>query len=160
MLRFRLCAVASVVFGLTLLAADLAKSELPTSTDPELAIAQPQELELHFSTIEVKLNANTEDGESETSRALDSHVGYWFKDVAWLGVASEAPLLGRDREDSDMSRDADTNFNPMSSFLLFRYPNGDLQPFIGIGPTRIISDLSNTDSDLLQHIFMGLSYRF
>ena len=68
--------------------------------------------------------------------------------------------MQRDEKNQDTSIDADTNIDPLSGFLLLRYPNGRLQPFVGLGPNFFVSDLTNDTVDSLRHMFMGIHYNF
>ena len=142
----------------TLMAPSLATAELYTDSGTYLRIPENQELELHFSTLYEDSDLMYSDDVSYNS--YDEQLGYWFEDIPWLGIASEAPLLQPDEQNQEISIDADTNFDPLSGFLLLRYPNGRLQPFVGIGPTLFISDLRNDTVDSLHHIFMGIYYNF
>jgi len=90
----------------------------------------------------------------------DAPPGSYHHVIPWLGIAAEAPLLQPDEQNQEISIDADTHFDPLSGFLLLRYPNGRLQPFVGIGPTLFVSDLRNDTVDSLRHIFMGIYYSF
>ena len=142
----------------TLMAPSLATAELYTDSGLDLLIPENQDLELHFSTLYEDSDLMYSDDVSYNS--YDEQLGYWFEDIPWLGIASEAPLLRLDEKKQDISIDEDTNIDPLSGFLLLRYPNGRLQPFVGIGPTLFISNLRNDTVDSLRHIFMGISYNF
>ena len=142
----------------TLMAPSLATAELYTDSGLDLLIPENQDLELHFSTLYEDSDLMYSDDVSYNS--YDEQLGYWFEDIPWLGIASEAPLLRLDEKNQDISIDEDTNLDPLSGFLLLRYPNGRLQPFVGIGPTLFVSDLRNDTVDSLRHIFMGISYSF
>ena len=142
----------------TLMAPSLATAELYTDSGLDLLIPENQDLELHFSTLYEDSDLMYSDDVSYNS--YDEQLGYWFEDIPWLGIASEAPLLRLDEKNQDISIDEDTNLDPLSGFLLLRYPNGRLQPFVGIGPTLFVSDLRNDTVDSLRHIFMGLYYSF
>ena len=141
-----------------LMAPSLATAELYTDSGLDLLIPENEDLELHFSTLYEDSDLMYSDDASYNS--YDQQLGYWFEDIAWLGITSEAPLLRLDEKNQDISIDEDINFDPLSGFLLLRYPNGRLQPFVGIGPTLFVSDLRNDTIDSLRHIFMGISYSF
>ena len=141
-----------------LMAPSLATAELYTDSGLDLLIPENQDLELHFSTLYEDSDLMYSDDVSYNS--YDEQLGYWFEDIPWLGIASEAPLLRLDEKNQDISIDEDTNLDPLSGFLLLRYPNGRLQPFVGIGPTLFISDLRSDTVDSLHHIFMGIHYSF
>ena len=142
----------------TLMAPSLATAELYTDSGLDLLIPENQDLELHFSTLYEDSDLMYSDDVSYNS--YDEQLGYWFEDIPWLGIASEAPLLRLDEKNQDISIDEDTNLDPLSGFLLLRYPNGRLQPFVGIGPTLFVSDLRSDTVDSLRHIFMGIHYSF
>ena len=142
----------------TLMAPSLATAELYTDSGLDLLIPENQDLELHFSTLYEDSDLMYSDDVSYYS--YDEQLGYWFEDIPWLGIASEAPLLRLDEKNQDISIDEDTNLDPLSGFLLLRYPNERLQPFVGIGPTLFVSDLRSDTVDSLRHLFMGIHYSF
>jgi hypothetical protein len=150
--------VILMVMAFAFMAPSLATAELYKDSGLDFRIPENEELELHFSTLYGDTDLiHTNDA---SYNSYDEQLGYWFEDIPWLGIASEAPLLQPDEQNQEISIDADTNFDPFSGFLLLRYPNGRLQPFVGIGPTLFISDLRSDTVDSLRHIFMGISYSF
>ncbi len=156
--RLSLPLVIVMVLVFALMAPSLATAELYADSGLDLRIPENEELELHFSILYEDTDLMYFNDASYNS--YDEQLGYWFEDIPWLGIASEAPLLQSDEQDQGTSIEADTNFDPFSGFLLLRYPNGRLQPFVGIGPTFFISDLRSDTVDSLRHIFMGISYSF
>jgi hypothetical protein len=156
----RLLAAVLIIISFILLAPNLAKCELGADSGFELDTLQDQDLDLHFSSLDVEARANTEDDDYNIFSKLDDQYGYWFEEAPWLGVTSEAPLFRMDRQESYTSMDADTDFDPLSSFLLFRYQKGQLQPYLGIGPSNLISDLGDQNLDAFRQMFLGISYRF
>ena len=156
--RLSLCLTILMVSVFALMVPSLAKAELYADSGLDLRIPENKDLELHFSTLYEDSDIMYSDDAS--SNSYDEQIGYWFEDIPWFGIASEAPLLRLDEQNQDISIDADANFDPLSGFLLLRYPNGRLQPFVGIGPTLFVSDLRNDTVDSLRHIFMGISYSF
>ena len=157
--RLSLSLTILIVSVFALMAPNLATAELYTDSGLDLRIPENQELELHFSTLYEDTDLMHFNDASYYS--YDEQLGYWFEDMPWLGIAAEAPLLLQpDEQNQDISINADTNFDPLSGFLLLRYPNGRLQPFVGIGPTLFISDLRSDTVDSLHHIFMGIYYSF
>jgi hypothetical protein len=156
--RLSLPLVVLMVLAAALMAPSLATAELYADSGLDLLIPENEELELHFSTLYEDTDLMHSNDVSYNS--YEEQLGYWFEDIPWLGIASEAPLLEPDEQGQETSIDADTNFDPLSGFLLLRYPNGQLQPFVGIGPTLFISDLRSDTVDSLRHIFMGISYSF
>jgi len=156
--RLSLPLMILMVLAFALMASSLATAELYADSGLDLRIPENEELELHFSILYEDTDLMHSNDASYNS--YDEQLGYWFEDIPWLGIASEAPLLQSDEQDQGTSIEADTNFDPFSGFLLLRYPNGRLQPFVGIGPTFFISDLRSDTVDSLRHIFMGISYSF
>ena len=156
--RLSLPLVILMVLVFALLAPSLATAEFYADSGLDLRIPENEELELHFSILYEDTDLMYFNDASYNS--YDEQLGYWFEDIPWLGIASEAPLLQSDEQDQGTSIEADTNFDPFSGFLLLRYPNGRLQPFVGIGPTFFVSDLRSDTVDSLRHIFMGISYSF
>ena len=156
--RLNIPLVILMVFVFALLAPSLATEELYADSGLDLRIPENEELELHFSI----LYDDTDLMHSYDTyyNSYDEQLGYWFEDIPWLGIAAEAPLLQPNEQDQETSIDTDTNFDPLSGFLLLRYPHGRLQPFAGIGPTLFVSDLRSDTVDSLRHIFMGISYSF
>jgi hypothetical protein len=156
--RLSLPLVILMVLAFSLMAPSLATAELYADSGLDLRIPENEELELHFSTLYEYTDLMHSDDASYNS--YDEQLGYWFEDIPWLGIATEAPLLQPDEQNQETSIDADTNFDPFSGFLLLRYPNGRLQPFVGIGPTLFVTDLRSDTVDSLRHIFMGIAYSF
>jgi hypothetical protein len=156
--RLSFSLLIALVLTFALMAPSLAAAELYTDSGLDFRIPENEELELHFSTLYEDADRMRANDPSHIS--YDEQLGYWFEDIPWLGIASEAPLLQPDEQNQEISIDADTHFDPLSGFLLLRYPNGRLQPFVGIGPTLFVSDLRNDTVDSLRHIFMGLYYSF
>jgi hypothetical protein len=142
----------------TLMAPSLVTAKLDTDSGLDFWMAENEELELHFSSLHE--NTDLMHLNDAPYNSYDEQLGYWFQDIPWLGIAAEAPLLQPDEQNQEISIDADTNFDPLSGFLLLRYPNGRLQPFVGIGPTLFVSDLRSDTVDSLRHIFMGIYYSF
>ena len=153
-----LCLTILMVSVFALTAPNLATAELYTDGGLDLRIAENKDLELHFSTLYE--DSDLMYSNDASSNSYDEQLGYWFEEIPWLGIASEAPLLRLDEKNQDISIDEDTNYHPLSGFLLLRYPNGRLQPFVGIGPTLFVSDLRSDTVDSLRHLFMGIHYSF
>ena len=147
-----------MVFVLALMPPNLASAEFYTDSGLDVLIYENEELELHFSP----LYEDTDQmhfNDIPYSSYYEQR-GYWFEDLPWLGIATEAPLLEQDQHNQDTNIDEDSNFDPLSGFLMLRYPNRRLQPFVGIGPTLFVSDLRSDTVDSLRHIFMGFYYSF
>ena len=158
MKRLSLSLTILMVSVLALKAPNLATAEFYADSSLELRVPENEELELHFSTLYEDPELMYFDDASYNS--YEEQLGYWFEDIPWLGIASEAPLLQPDEQNQDISIDADTNFDPLSGFVLLRYPDGQFQPFVGIGPTLFISDLRHDSVDSIRHLFMGIYYSF
>ena len=156
--RLSLSLTILLVSALALMAPNLATAELYTDSGFDLRISEKENLELHFSTLYEDSDLMYSDDASYNS--YEEQLGYWFEDIPWLGIASEAPLLQPDEQNQDISIDADTNFDPLSGFVLLRYPDGQFQPFVGIGPTLFISDFRHDSVDSIRHLFMGIYYSF
>lgn len=70
--------------------------------------------------------------------------GYWFEKYSWFGLAADLGYFQADGESVDI------DVIPLSGMLMFRYPlfksnvfpNGKLQPYMGIGLTIIAADMS------------------
>jgi hypothetical protein len=80
-----------------LMAPSLATAELYTDSGFYLRTPENRDLELHFSTFYEDSDLMYTDGASYNS--YDEQLGYWFEDIPWLGIASEAPLLRLDEKD-------------------------------------------------------------
>ena len=156
--RLGLSLTILLVSVFALMAPSLATAELYTDSGLDLRIPEKEDLELHFSALYEDSDLMHSDDAFHNS--YNEQLGYWFEDIPWLGITSEAPLLWLDEKDQDISIDEDTNSDPLSGFLLFRYPNGRFKPFVGIGPTLFVSDLRSDTVDSLRHIFMGIHYSF
>ena len=87
-------------------------------------------------------------------------LGYWFASAPWLGFASEEVLFPSDVEGMKSSRDEDTGLFPLTGLLMFRYPIGGFQPYIGIGPSIMSSGDGLQQIDILDSVFLGFSYTF
>ena len=148
-----------VLTGLAVLTPTLAMSELGMNTYPWSNVSQSEVLALRFANI---------DSRADTAEYLDTdspsspETGYWFEEVPWLGVTSETSLSTTNEVSSEtgIDADADADFDPLNSFILLRYPNGPFQPFVGVGPTLLISDFSTSKINSLHHLFMGFQYTF
>jgi len=86
--------------------------------------------------------------------------GYWFKSIPWLGFASEETLFPRDVEGVNGGTDEEISIYPLTGLLMFRYPMGRFQPYLGIGPTLVSSGVGLQQMDILDSVFLGFSYTF
>ena len=146
-----------IITGLTVFTPSLAMSELDMNTYPWASPSRSEALAFRFANI---------DSRPDTTEYLDTdspssaEMGYWFEEVPWLGVTSETSLSTTNEVSLETGIDADADFDPLSSFILLRYPNGPFQPFVGVGPTLLISDFSTSKINSLHHLFMGFQYTF
>ena len=155
----RLIAVL-IITGWTIFTPVLAMSELDINTDLWSNLSENEVLALRFSGFDSKADTTISDEYLDTDSPSSTEMGYWFEDIPWLGVTSETSLSGTNEVNSETSIEADTDFDPLNSFILFRYHDGPLQPFVGVGPTLLISDFGSKNIDSIQHLFMGFQYSF
>ena len=148
-----------IITGLTVFFPRLAMSEVDMNIYPWASVSRSEALAFRFANI---------DSRPDTTEYLDTdspssaEMGYWFEEVPWLGVTSETSLSTTNEVSSEtgIDADADADFDPLNSFILLRYPNGPFQPFVGVGPTLLISDFSTSKINSLHHLFMGFQYTF
>jgi hypothetical protein len=155
----RLIAVL-IITGWTIFTPVLAMSELDINTDLWSNLSENEVLALRFSGFDSKADTTISDEYLDTDSPSSTEMGYWFEDIPWLGVTSETSLSGTNEVNSETSIEADTDFDPLNSFILFRYHDGPLQPFVGVGPTLLISDFGGKNIDSVHHLFMGFHYTF
>ena len=149
-----------IITGLTIFTPLLAMSELDINSDLWSDLSEEEVLALGFSGFDSKADTTISDEYFDTDSPSSTEMGYWFEDIPWLGVTSETSVSGTNEVNSETSIDADTDFDPLNSFILFRYQDGPLQPFVGVGPTLIISDFGSKNIDSIHHLFMGFHYSF
>jgi len=138
----------------------LGMSELDIKSDLRSDLFEDEVLALNFSGFDSKADTTISDEYFDTESPSSTETGYWFEDIPWLGITSETSVSGTNEVNSETSIDADTDFDPSNSFILFRYQDGPFQPFVGVGPTLIISDFGSKNIDSIQHLFMGFQYSF
>ncbi len=155
----RLIAVL-IITSWTIFTPVLAMSELDINTDLWSNLSENEVLALRFSGFDSRADTTISDEYLDTDSPSSTEMGYWFEDIPWLGVTSETSLSGTNEVNSETSIDADTDFDPLNSFILFRYHDGPLQPFVGVGPTLLISDFGGKNIDSVHHLFMGFHYTF
>ena len=149
------------VIALILLTPALGVSELHINSDLWLDLSENEVSDVRFSGFDSSQADTTKSHDYyDTDLASISEMGYWLEDIPWLGVTSETSLMGNDETNLETSIDADTGFDPLNSFILFRYQEGPLQPFVGVGPTLIFSDVASKNIDSIHHLFMGFHYSF
>ena len=147
--------------ALILFTPSLGVSELHITSDFWLDLSENEVSDLPFFSFDSsQADTTTSDDYYDTDLASSTEMGYWLEDIPWLGVTSETSLMGNDETDLETSIDADTDFDPLNSFILFRYQEGPLQPFVGVGPTLIFSDFASKNIDSIHHLFMGFYYSF
>jgi len=149
-----------IISGLTIFTPVLAMSQLNINTDLWSNLFENEVSASRFSDFDSKADTTTSDDHYNPDSASSSEVGYWLEDIPWLGVTPETSFLVNKETNSETSIDADTDFDPLNSFILFRYQDGPLQPFVGVGPTLLISDFANKNINSVQHLFMGFDYSF
>ena len=146
-----------IITGLTVFTPSLAMSELDMNIYPWARVSQSKVLAFRFANIDSRPDITEY---HDTDSPSSAEMGYWFEEVPWLGVTSETSLSTTNEVSSETGIDADADFDPLSSFILLRYPNGPFQPFVGVGPTLLISDFSTSKINSLHHLFMGFQYTF
>jgi len=149
-----------IITGLTIFTPLLAMSELDINSDLWSDLSEEEVLALGFSGFDSKADTTISDEYFDTDSPSSTEMGYWFEDIPWLGVTSETSVSGTNEVNSETSIDADTDFDPLNSFILFRYHDGPLQPFVGVGPTLLISDFGGKNINSVHHLFMGFHYTF
>ena len=159
MQRVIVFAAILMAIGLAPVSPTLVQSQMLSEIYMGSSLAQDMELELHFSILEPETEIN-EYRDYEPPLTSDVRISPWSEKITWLGFAAEGSVWQEDGKDLETSIDADTYSNPMSSFVLIRNPNWRIQPFVGIGPTLIISERGKHKVDSLNHIFTGIYYNF
>jgi hypothetical protein len=160
MQRLKRCTAVFIITGLILFIPGLGMSELRIESDLWSDLSENEVLTLRFSRSDSKAVTTTTEDHYNADSASSSEMGYWLEDIPWLGVTSETSLRGNNETTSETSIDANTDFDSLNSFILFRYQDGPLQPFVGVGPTLLISDFTSKNIDSIHHLFMGFHYSF
>jgi opacity protein-like surface antigen len=96
-----------------------------------------------------------------TSFSLSGRGGYWFDRLSWLGVAGSLSYFRpsvkvRGECEDEGCKIGNMRAIPLSLLVMARaplmtssdYPNGQLQPYIGVGPGLFIADLSPENEKL------------
>jgi hypothetical protein len=156
----RLLTVAATVFCLTFFGPPSVMAESLKQTPSGSALIQGGKADLHFSRSDVGVKATSEGIGYHDPSNPGSRFGYWFDEASWLGFASMDDLFPPNPEDLAISIGADTGIFPLAGLVMFRYPTGQFQPYLGLGPTLFLDDTGLGGVDILSHIVMGLSYSF
>jgi hypothetical protein len=160
MQRVKLFVGALIIAALTIITPGRALSELDINTDSWSNLFGNEVLTLNFSGSSSEADTTV----SVESLAIDApstaETGYWFKDVPWLGVTAETSLSSTTEAISETDIEADTDFDPLNSFILLRFAHGPFQPFVGVGPSLLISDFASRNINSVHHLFMGFNYTF
>ena len=146
-----------IIAGLTIFTPSFAISELDINTDLWSNLAEDQVSAFRFTGFDSMEDANEYVSSDSPS---DTEMGYWFEDIPWLGITAEAFLPTTNEVNGEAGIEAETDFDARNSFILFRYPDGPIRPFVGIGPTLLISDFGSKNIDSIQNLFMGFHYSF
>jgi opacity protein-like surface antigen len=148
------CSKLAQLFGELLLLAFVltilpARSKAEPFADLGLGVAVTQDEEVKDLATGGKMNA-----QFNTSFSISARGGYWFDGLPWLGVAGSVSYYQPDVKDKSCEGEEcekdDLTVIPLSVLLMARaplmtsseYPNGQLQPYIGLGPGLFICDLS------------------
>jgi len=146
-----------IITGLTLCTPGLALSEFDINVDLWSHVSGNKVSAWRFAAFGSDNDTNQY---VDNEAAPATEIGYWFEDIPWIGITSETSLSTTNEGSLETTRDADTDFDPLNSFILFRSPDGPFQPFVGVGPTLLVSDFASKNIHSFQHIFMGLQYTF
>ena len=160
MQKVKLFIAALIIAGLTIITPGRALSELDINPDSWSNLSGNEVPTLHFSGFSSDADTTISYEYLDIDAPSTTEMGYWFEDVPWLGVTSETSLSSTNKVDSDTSIDGDADLDPLNSFILLRYAHGPFQPFLGVGPTLLISNFGSNNTYLIHHLFMGFNYAF
>ena len=160
MQRVRLFIAAIIIAGFTIFTPGRALSELDINPHSWSNLSVNQDLTLHFSGFSSDTDTTISDESLDYNAPSTTEMGYWFEDIPWLGVTAETSLSPTDKSISETDIEADTDFDPLNSFILLRYAHGFFQPFVGVGPSLLISDFASRNINSVHHLFMGFNYTF
>lgn len=114
-------------------------------------------------------------GNFATSFTVDGRLGYWFEGAPMLGVAGSASYYQPDVGSGDLPAVSKSDVTVVSTSLLLmarapvltsnEFPNGQLQPYLGVGPGVFISQVSDpgfsdTSYDFGLDVRAGMSWLF
>ena len=160
MQRVKLFLAALIITGLTIITPGRALSELDINTDSWSNLYENQVPTLNFSGYSLETDTTISDESLAIDAPSTTEMGYWFKDIPWLGVTAETSLSSTTEAISETDIEADTDFDPLNSFILLRFAHGPFQPFVGVGPSLLISDFASRNINSVHHLFMGFNYTF
>jgi hypothetical protein len=160
MQRIKLFIAVLIIAGLAIFTPGLAMSELDVNSDLWSNSSENEIFTLRFSDPTSKSDTTISEEHFDNEWASGTAMGFWFEDIPWLGVASETSVSAPDEVNSEASTEADTDFDPLNSFIMLRYPEGSFQPFVAVGPTLLVSEFGSRNIDSLNHLFMGFHYSF
>ncbi|HKA16119.1 MAG TPA: outer membrane beta-barrel protein [Myxococcota bacterium] len=113
------------------------------------AFTEDNDVRVKFGNASVDLPTQFEDSVTGGVRG-----GYWFDSLPWLGLAADVSYFA---PDDDSSGGPEYDLIPISPLLMGRipiatseeFPNGRVQPFLGIGPGIFVSliDVGSQDDD-------------
>jgi len=160
MQRVKLLIAALIITGLTIFTPGRALSELDINTDSWSSLSENEVPALHFPGFSSSAGTTAGGEYFDTDSPSTTEVGYWLEDIPWIGVTSDTSLSATSEINSENGEDGDTDFDPSNSFILFRYPHGSFQPFVGVGPNLLISDFGSKNINSVHHLFLGFNYTF
>ena len=155
-----LLAVIATVFCLTLIIPATATAEWAGQSEFRSSLRPGHQTKWGFSHSDDKSSPTTWDSYYPSSYTSIDRSGYWFKSIPWLGFASEEVLFFSDIEGVNSSRDEEANLFPLTGLLMFRYPIGRFQPYLGIGPNLMSGRDGLQQIDIVDSVFFGFSYTF
>ena len=160
MQKLKLLIAALIITGLTIITPGRALSELDLNPDSWSNLSENGVLTLNFSGSSSDVDTTISEESLDIDAPSTAEMGYWLEDIPWLGVTAETSLSSTNKAISETDAEADTDFDPFDSFILLRYAHGPFQPFVGVGPSLLISDFASRNINSVHHLFMGFNYSF
>ena len=160
MQKVKLFLAALIITALTIITPGRALSELDINPDSWSNLSENEVLTLNFSSPFSEADTTISDESLAADAPSTTEMGYWFKDLPWLGFTAETSLSSTNEAISETDIEADTDFDPLKSLILLRYAHGSFQPFVGVGPGLLISDFASRNINSVHHLFMGFNYTF
>lgn len=155
-----LIAVTATVCCLTLIIPATATAQVNGRAGFGSSLRRGQEMHWGFSHADDANDPIAPDLHYPGSYNSSDSASYWFKSIPWLGFTSEETLFPREVERVEGGTDEDINNYPLTGLLMFRYPLGRFQPYLGIGPTLVSSGDGLQQMDILDSLYLGFSYTF